>query len=116
MKTPGARNPNVTLFSWAPIVARYGDDEQEHGKRHRDLGQARDDRVDAPAEVTGEEAEQDADGDGEDGREDRDLERRLRAVEDSQEHVATELSVRAEDEGRVLEALRADGASGTAPC
>ena len=73
-----------------------GDDEEQDGNAIDDLGQARDDGVDPAAEVAGDRAEQHADRDRAERREQRDLERDLRAVEEAQELVAAERAVGAE--------------------
>ena len=74
------------------------DDEQEAREDHDDLDQTRDERVDPAAEIAGRQPHDRAEGDGEERREDADLERGLRAVEDTEEHVVTDEVRPAQDE------------------
>ena len=82
------------------------DDEEQEREDHDDLDQPRDDGVDPAAEVAGEEAHDDAEPDRADRREQCDLERGLRAVEEAQEEVAAEGAVGAQRQSVVGEVTR----------
>ena len=85
-----------------------GDDEEQGGEGHHDLGQPRDDRVHRAPVVAGHQSHHEPDEDGEERRQHCHLQRGLGAVEQAQEHVPAELRIGAEHEERVLEvALRA---------
>ena len=74
----------------APERARRRDPqgEQKDRERQRDVDHARDHGVGRAAVETGEQAGHDAEPDGERGRDERDLERDPRAVDDAREDVA----------------------------
>ncbi len=88
----------MTESSCGPATTSSGDDEEQEREDHHDLDQPRDDGVDPAAEVAGEDTHDHAEADRADRREQRDLEGRLRAVEQAQEEVAAEAAVGAEDE------------------
>jgi hypothetical protein len=80
------------------------DDEEQVREDHHDLDHPGDHRVDPAAEVAREQAHDHSEPDGAERREQRDLERRLGTVEQTQEQVAAQIAVRAEDveRGRVV--------------
>lgn len=87
-----------------PVTDRRPDRDQqeEHGKAHRELRHSRDGRVGPAAEVARGHAEQEAEPHRDEGRAERDLERDLAPVEEPEEFVAAQRPVAAEDEERVV--------------
>ena len=88
-------------------------DEREHHQRHEDgreaehqVDEAHDQRVDAAAEIGGDQAERRPDPERHDAADDADREARAQAVDHGRQHVAA-LSVRAEPIGAARHALRA---------
>ena len=102
MITPSTEDPERDVVEARADRRRQRDDEEQRGERHRDLGDARDDRVDPAAEVARGRPEQDADDHHEERREDGDLERDLRPVQQAQELVPAERVGGAEHEQRLL--------------